>query len=377
MAIRQKLILSSTLMCLGLSGLAGCGDTTQTPTSTVEEVTKGTDSEEQGDRLNITVSILPQQYFVEKIGGDRVNVQVMVPEGAEPEVYEPKPQQLKDLSETDAYIAVGILFEDVWAERFKTANSEMLLTDGSEGIEKIEMVAHNHAHHGHGAEEHSDHEDEHADHDDHDDHDKHDDEKHAEHSEHDHDEEHADHDDHSDHEEHSEEDHEDHDDHGEDLEDPHTWLSPSLAKVHAQNIYDVLVELDPASEALFKENLDALLAEIDELDQAIAAELENLSSRSFLVFHPAWGYFAEEYNLEQIPIEVEGQDPSAAELAELIQVAEAENIRVVFAQYQFNSKSAETIANQIGGEVVFIDPLSVDWANNLQEIAKQIALANN
>ncbi len=369
MAVRQKLILSSTLLCLGLGGLAACGDTVQEPSSTVEETTSSTSetgSEEQGDRLSITVSILPQQYFVEKIGGDRVDVQVMVPEGAEPEIYEPKPQQLANLSEADAFIATGILFEDIWAERIKTANSEMLVTDSSTGIEKIEMVAHSHAHHDHDEEAHASHDDHDHDHGE------------KEHSDHDHEKEHADHEDHSDHEGHSEEEHAAHagHDHGDDLKDPHTWLSPKLAKVHAQNIYDALVELEPESEAVFKENLDALLAEIDELDQAIAAELENLSSRSFLVFHPAWGYFAEDYDLEQIPIEVGGQDPSAAELAELINIAEAEDIRVVFAQYQFNAKPAETIASQIGGEVVFIDPLSPDWANNLKEIASQIALAN-
>ena len=348
MTFRHKLIVSSFLFCLGVGGLVGCGETAQDVPSSSDSQEQVTESTEQEERLNITVSILPQKYFVEKIGGDRVNVQVMVPEGSEAEVYEPKPQQLKDLSESDAYIAVGILFEELWAERLKTANSEMLLTDGSDGIEKIEMVAHNHDHHDHGEEEHSDHGDDHEEHSDHDDHEEHGEDEHAGHS-----------------------------DHGEGFgEDPHTWLSPKLAKVHAQNIYDVLVELDPASEALFKENLDALLAEMDDLDQAIATELENLSSRSFLVFHPAWGYFAEDYDLEQIPIEVQGQDPSAAELAELIKVAEAENIKVVFAQYQFNSQPAETIASQIGGEVVFIDPLSADWANNLQEIATQIALAN-
>ena len=371
MAFRHKLIVSSFLFCLGVGGLVGCGETAQDVPSSSDSQEQVTESTDQEERLNVTVSILPQKYFVEKIGGDRVNVQVMVPEGAEPEVYEPKPQQLKDLSETDAYIAVGILFEELWAERFKTANAEMLLTDGSNGIEKIEMVAHSHDH---GEEEHSDHGDEHdheehSDHD-HSDHEEHGEDEHAEHSDHDHGDEH-------DHEEHGEDEHAGHDDHGEGFgEDPHTWLSPKLAKVHAQNIYDVLVELDPASEALFKENLDALLAEMDELDQAIAAELENLSSRSFLVFHPAWGYFAEDYDLEQIPIEVQGQDPSAAELAELIEIAEVENIKVVFAQYQFNSRPAETIASQIGGEVIFIDPLSTDWANNLKEIAQQIALAN-
>ncbi|MGB2925442.1 MAG: zinc ABC transporter substrate-binding protein [Limnothrix sp.] len=338
--------IATLMCCVSLSAVAisGCNEPAPNPETSVQEMVSS--GETTGDRLNVTVSILPQQYFVEKIGGDRVKVQVMVPEGTDPETYEPKPQQLTDLSEADTYIATGIFFEEIWAERIKTTNSEMLLTDSSAGIEKIAMVAHSHNHDDHSEAEHSEHE------------------------EHDHDEEH------SEHEDYSEAGNEQHDDRDRDLKDPHTWLSPKLAKVHAQNIYDTLVELEPASEAVFKENLDTLLAEIDELDQAIATTLENLSSRSFLVFHPAWGYFAEDYDLEQIPIEVQGQEPSAAELAELITVAEAENIQVVFAQYQFNSRPAQTIADEIGGKVIFIDPLSADWANNLKEIAQQIALAN-
>ncbi|OKH19200.1 metal ABC transporter solute-binding protein, Zn/Mn family [[Limnothrix rosea] IAM M-220] len=326
MLVRQKIILSGVLVGLSFGAVACGGEVVQAPQEAVVE-----EEQQEEERLNVMVSILPQQYFVEKIGGDRVNVQVMVPAGTEAETYEPKPQQLTDLSQADAYIATGIFFEEIWAERIKTANSEMVLIDSSAGIEKMTMVAHSHAHHDHGEGEHSDHN-------------------------HGHGEEHA--------------------AHGDDLKDPHTWLSPKLAKVHAQNIYDVLVELEPASEAFFKENLEALLVEIDELNQAIAAALDNLSSRKFLVFHPAWGYFAEDYDLEQIPIEVEGQEPSAAELAELIKVAQAENIRVIFAQYQFNSQSAQTIADEIGGEVVFIDPLSPDWANNLKAIAAEIVAAN-
>lgn len=384
MGVRQQLIVSGILVCLGLGGLGACRQPSPDATGIVTEAEGQNES-----KLKVTVSILPQQYFVEKIGGDRVAVQVMVPEGAEAEIYEPKPQQLAALSTADAYIATGILFEDIWAERIKTANGEMLLADSSVGIDKLAMVAHAHHHGDHSDAGHQDKHDAHADHADHDhgkhkdEHQGHDHEDHDDHSEpkdehqgHDHGE-HKEHKDHENHDEHQGHDnHAGHGDHGDDLEDPHTWLSPQLAKVHAENIYDVLVELDPDSEALFKENLDSFLAEIDQVDQAIATELADLPTRAFLVFHPAWSYFAEDYNLEQIPIEVAGQEPSAAELAELIKVAQAEDIRVIFAQYQFNSQAAATIAQEINAEIVYIDPLSADWANNLQAIAKQIAQAS-
>lgn len=303
------------LFCVGMisifGGLTSCKEplTTPEPTPLLETPT-------QGDRLKIVVSILPQQYFVEKIGGDKVAVSVMVGAGAEAETYEPKPQQLKALSDADAYINVGIFFEDIWESRFQTTNPKMAIVNSAAGIEKIEMVAHDHDH---GAEHPED----------------------------------------------------------EQLLDPHTWLSPKRVAIHAENIYAALVKLDPSSETFYRQNLDNFLAEIAELDADITATLANLDSRTFLVFHPAWGYFAEDYDLEQIAIEVEGQKPSAAELAELITVAKQEQSRVIFAQYQFNSQTAQAIAAEIGAEVVYIDPLAPNWAENLQSIAQEIAIANS
>lgn len=320
------------LLCVGMvsifGGLTSC---TKPPSSQEPAVTSLTEAATQGDRLNIMVSILPQQYFVEKIGGDKVAVSVMVGAGAEAETYEPKPQQLKDLSDADAYINVGIFFEDIWESRFQTTNPQMAIVNSAAGIEKITMVAHNHDHG--------------------EDHDA----------------------------EHSDEDHKNDADPSDEnqLLDPHTWLSPKHAATHAENIYAALVELDPASQAFYQQNLDKFLAEIEQLDQDITATLATLDSRTFLVFHPAWGYFASDYNLEQIAIEVEGQKPSAAELAELVTVAKEEKIRVIFAQYQFNSQAAQAIATEIGAEVVYIDPLAPDWAANLRSVAQEIAAANS
>jgi len=251
--------------------------------------------------LNITVSIVPQKYFVERIGGDRVNVNVMVEPGFSPATYEPKAEQLKELSRADAYISIGVPFEKAWMGRIGSVNSEMPIVDTTQGIERMPMGAG-----------------------------------------------------------------------GENL-DPHIWLSPRLVKIQAQTIYEALAELDATHKGDYKSNLDSFIADIDALEANIRAALEGVENRKFMVFHPAWGYLARDFELEMIPIEVGGQEPSAAELASLIAEAQEEGIRVIFAQPEFSTRDAETIASEIGGEVLLISPLASDWLDNLRRVADTFA----
>jgi zinc transport system substrate-binding protein len=151
--------------------------------------------------------------------------------------------------------------------------------------------------------------------------------------------------------------------------DPHIWLSPLLAKVQAQTIYNTLVQLDAPHQSVYKTNLERFLADINTLDRDIRQSLAAVKSRKFIVFHPGWGYFARDYGLEMIPVEVGGQEPSASELANLITEAKRENIRFVFVEPQFSQQAAETIAKEIGGEVLLIDPLSPNWLDNLRYIS--------
>ena len=308
--------LSSSLLTLlvGVGLLTGCRST---PTNSTNQTQ--TTSETTSETLDITVSVLPQKYFVEKIGGDRVKVNFMVGQGDNLHIYEPKPQQLKALSQAEAYISIGVPFEKAWMEKIKGANSQMLVIDSAQGIERMEMVAHHH------------------------------------------------------HEEEAEHKHEEEQDHAEETLDPHIWLSPQLVKVQAQNIYQGLVQIDSANEATYQANLEQFLTEIDQLDQQIKQNLAGIENRQFIVFHPAWGYFAREYNLEQVPIEVGGQEPSAAELGELIKEAQEENIKVIFAQPEFSTQSAKTIAQEIGAEVQLITPLASDWSNNLLQVSQTFA----
>jgi zinc transport system substrate-binding protein len=157
--------------------------------------------------------------------------------------------------------------------------------------------------------------------------------------------------------------------------DPHIWLSPQLAKIQAQTICDGLVEMDPDNEGFYQANLGALLFEIDELDASIRDTLAGLESRKLMVFHPAWSYFARDYGLEMIPVEIEGSEPSAAEMAGLIRTAQENDIRVLFAQPEFSTRSAETIAQEIGAQVLLISPLAPDWLDNLRRVAGTFATA--
>lgn len=304
---------------VGMNGMTGCGSQDNLTSQTPSDETTTTIPDEQ--KLDITVSVIPQEYFVKKIGGDRVRVNVMVQSGSEPHTYEPKPQQLQALSQAEAYIGIGVPFEAGWMSRMAQANPQMLIVDSTEGIERLTMVAHDHGHDDHG----------------------HDEVKES----------------------------------SETTLDPHVWLSPRLVKIQAENIYELLVKLDPQNQAEYQTNLNQFLAEIDQLDTKIKENLAGIKQRKFIVFHPAWGYFAQEYNLTQVPVEVGGQEPSAAELAQLIKEAKQENIKVIFAQPEFSNQSAKTIAQEIDGEVLLISPLDPNWSNNLLKVSQTFAKVLN
>ena len=280
-------------LALGLTVLTGC-NTNNEPEELAVSKTKET--------LNLTVSILPQEYFVKKIAQDKVEVNVLVQPGSEPETYEPLPQQLKTISESRAYIILGVSLERGWLIKIQSVNPNLVIIDSGEGISLIPN----------GEER-------------------------------------------------------------EDNLDPHIWLSPKLVKIQAQNIYQGLVSLDPENKAEYKQNLDDFMVEIDQLDAQIRQNLTGIENRKFIVFHPAWGYFAQDYDLEQIPIEIGGKEPSPGELGELVKLAQTKNIKVIFAQYQFNARTAETIAKEIGGEVQFIDPIAPNWSENLLKVSETLS----
>jgi zinc transport system substrate-binding protein len=267
------------------------------------------------EKLIVLVSILPQANFVEQVGGDKVEVIVMIAPGASPATYEPTSSQLKAVSSAKMYAKVGsgLPFEEVWLDKIRSVNPDMLLVDTSEGITQITMEEHHHN------EEKS----------------RHDGDKRG--------------------------------------MDPHIWLSPVNAKIIVQNIYDSLVLIDPANKTFYEQNKEHYIHELEVLDLEINESLSDFENRTFMVFHPSWGYFARDYNLKMIAVEVEGKEPSTSDLEQLIETAKENNIKVIFVQPQFSTKSAEVIAKEIGGNVVPVDPLSKDYITNLRQVSNIIA----
>ena len=137
----------------------------------------------------------------------------------------------------------------------------------------------------------------------------------------------------------------------------------------------VLAELDPANAEVYAANLTSLQAELDALNVELAATLAPAKGREFMVFHPAWGYFADAYGLIEVAIEHEGKEPGPAELQKLIDRARGKGIQAIFVQPQFSRRAAETIAREIGAQVVVADPLAADWAVNLRQVAESFAAA--
>jgi len=155
--------------------------------------------------------------------------------------------------------------------------------------------------------------------------------------------------------------------------DPHIWLSPALVKIQVKQIRDALIEVDPDNREYYIRNTDEYIRKLDDLDSDIRNNLSGIKNRKFMVFHPAWGYFARDYQLEQIPIEIEGKEPSASDLAGLVDTAKANNITVIFAEPQFNSESARVIAGEIGGTVAIIDPLAENYIANMYHVSETLA----
>jgi zinc transport system substrate-binding protein len=322
---KTLIFLAAWLIALALVACGSAPPADQTPEPAVEATDQATEVTDAPRTIRIAVSILPQKYFVERVGGEHVEITVMVPPGSNPETYEPRPAQLRELSDAEAYMLIRVPFEEAWMDRIASANPNMRLVDTIVEVERMPML-YPHTHED--DEEHADDDDDHDDYD---------------------------------------------DDHDDEYPDPHVWLSPIEVERQVRAIHAALVELDPANQDDYDRNLEAFVQDLHALREEIEATLADVPQRKFMVFHPAWGYFARDFDLEMIPVEVHGREPSAAELAMLIREAREENIRVIFAQPEFSTAAAETIADEIGGEVVLISPLEPDWLENMRRVADTFA----
>ena len=250
--------------------------------------------------LKVCVSILPQAFFIEKLAGDLVDVEVLVKEGANPATYAPKPSQLRAIKDAKLYFTIGVAFEKNWLHRFLSINPDIKLIDTVQNIKKIAMQEH-HEHKG-GL-------------------------------------------------------------------DPHVWLDPKLVIKQIEVITSALIEEDRANEKIYLENKEAFLKDIFAIDLKIKEILSRSSQKEFIVFHPAFGYFAHAYGLKQVAIEKEGKEPSVKYIKKIIDFAKAHEIKTVFVAPQFSQKSAKQIAKLIHGTVKTINPLAFSWDKNILNIA--------
>jgi zinc transport system substrate-binding protein len=256
----------------------------------------------------ITVSILPQKYFVQAIAGDKYEVSVMIPPGGAPETYEPTARQMQILSESPIYLKIGhIPFEEIWLKNIGEFNPLIKVYNLSQGID---LIRGGHSHEG---------EDEISG------------------------------------------------------IDPHIWSSPRNASIIAVNIYNALCEEDPDNKTYYNERLDNFLLLADSLDKKFQSEFARSREKTFIIFHPALAYLARDYGLLQISLEFEGKSPPPGHMKDIINIAHEKNIRKILIQKQFNVESAITIANEIGGDVVIIDPLDENWKDQIEYIVTQIA----
>ncbi|MBG7617825.1 MAG: zinc ABC transporter substrate-binding protein [Chloroflexi bacterium] len=259
---------------------------------------------EESSKLGVVVTILPQAAFVEQVGGEKVEVSVMVPPGASPHTYEPKPSQLVALEKAVVYFKVGsgIDFELSWMDKLLDINNEMALVDCSEGITLIESIEGEH----HGG------------------------------------------------------------------VDPHIWMSPVNTVVMVENICRGLVEADPQNRDYYEANKDTYITSLLRLNSEIKKGLEGVENRTFMVYHPSFGYYAKEYGLTMLSIEEDGKEPTPAGMASLIDRALENSIKVIFVDPQFNPQSAEVIAEAIDGTVAFIDPLVKDYLKNIELLSEAL-----
>ena len=253
---------------------------------------------ESNAKPTVTVTIPPYKYFVEKIAGDKVDVNVMVSNGNNPETYEPNAQQMMELSNSALYLKVGSIgFEQTWIKKLQDNAPDMKVIDTSVGIKPAQTPGGN--------------------------------------------------------------------------IDPHVWMSCKNARIISSNIFKALCQLEPENKTFFQKNYQQLLSNIDRQDSIIRKCFKDNPEmvRKFVIYHPILTYFARDYQLEQLAIEEEGREPSAAQLKSLIERARKQKIRYCLIQAEFANRNTTTFIKESQTKAMDINPLQADWANAMKEVS--------
>lgn len=259
----------------------------------------------------VLVSVAPHKCFVEKIAGNTVQVLLIVPAGASAHTYEPTPKQMIGASKADLWFYVGEGFEARVKNALQNHNPSMGFVDMRTHVDLIGF-----------------------------DNDEYKPCACCRHSS---------------------------------CYDLHYWLSPRQAKIQAQTIASALMERYPENSELYRRNLTTFQNELDALDQDIIEILNKPHNPVVMVSHPAYAYFCRDYGVRQLPIEIEGKDPTPGQLTKILEAARLHQIKRIFTQVQYSNKGAKLIAAQIGACVVDLNPYAEQYFESLKEIARAFA----
>ncbi|MBD8836806.1 metal ABC transporter substrate-binding protein [Paenibacillus sp. FSL K6-4396] len=294
--------------------VAGCGQKSASDANTASTGTS-VPVETETAKLNVQVSFYPMYEFTKNVAGDLAEVHTLVPAGMEPHDWEPTPQDIASIEKADVLVYNGAGMES-WMDQVtgSLSNASLIQVEASKGINLLEGGEHDHHH------------------------------EDSEATEHDHD-----------HDAEAEEGH-GHDHGG---FDPHVWLSPALAVKEVRNIEAGLAQAAPEHAEQFKQNADAYIAQLESLDQDFKAAVTDNKRKDFITQHAAFGYLAKEYGLQQVPIAglSPEQEPSAAQMASVIDFAKEHQVKTIFFETLVSSKVSETIASEVGAKTAVLNPI--------------------
>lgn len=271
------------------------------------------------EKITVAVSILPQQYFLDRIGGNRISSLVLVGPGQSPHSYEPSPSQMAALSNAKAWILSGTDFEIGIQPNIAEQFPLLKIVNGTEGITFRTLQEYE--------------------------------------------------------QEQGEEHHEEGEEHHESNIDRHTWLGYDASKIIAGHILETLVLVDPKGKSIYETNYTALISDIDTVFGNLKTSLAPYAGKTVMVFHPSFGYFLDTFGMKQESVETGGKEPTAKALSALIQKAKADKVPAIFVQAQFPANAAKTVAEEADAEVVLLDPLAPDWLANVQRIGEALKKA--
>jgi zinc transport system substrate-binding protein len=268
----------------------------------------------------IACTIPPQEEFIRAItGNEEVSVLVMVPQGASPHTFEPTPSQIAALEKADLYLSLGsgIEFENRWLSKIQNQYPKLLIVNTSKNVHFLPA-----SHDSHDAQDMTDFI---------------------------------------------------HENGNTERNDPHVWVSLRNAALIINESCDAISGIRPEMKNSFEINRDVYLRKLSDLDNTILQSLKDRSSQIILVYHPAFGYLCRDYNLTQLSVEENGQEPSAQKLAEIVTRAKEEGIEYVFTEPESSTREAETLAREINGTIILISPLASDYLENMHRVAQKIS----